>query len=80
MLNILSVSVIHIVDRPVSFSILFQKQTGNVGNTVILSPNFESSNQDNRVIFNAMVDVIKTSEKDKVSHYHNNNHDHRFLT
>ncbi|KAJ7025846.1 hypothetical protein C8F04DRAFT_967195 [Mycena alexandri] len=65
--------VIHFVDRPNSCGILLQKQTGIVGMSIVMSNPFKSSgfgenpfgNVDNTAIFEAVVNIIKRSEKDK---------------
>ncbi|KAJ7138926.1 hypothetical protein C8R46DRAFT_921661 [Mycena filopes] len=61
------VPVIHFLDRPSSCSILLQKQTGVVGTSVVMMPNgrFPGMNIDNTAIFDAIVSIIKRSEKDK---------------
>jgi hypothetical protein len=60
-------SIIHVLDRPCSFSILLPKQTGLVGDTYFVSSDLSMDSTDNTVIFDAMVEVIKKSERDKVS-------------
>ncbi|KAJ6574435.1 hypothetical protein B0H19DRAFT_933161 [Mycena capillaripes] len=65
--------VLHFIDRPCSISILLQKQTGVVGTTMIssvplnkmLANGIPSGNVDNTDIFEAVVNIIKRSEKDK---------------
>ncbi|KAJ6550981.1 hypothetical protein DFH09DRAFT_925583 [Mycena vulgaris] len=58
--------VLRFVDRPLSLSILLQKQTGCVGSTFILGPNGRLiGDVDNSAIFDAVVSIIKRSQKDK---------------
>ncbi|KII94145.1 hypothetical protein PLICRDRAFT_695188 [Plicaturopsis crispa FD-325 SS-3] len=56
--------VIQIVDRPLSLSIMLQKQTGAVGNQYIIGTTgpFE---KDNTAIFNALVSIIQNSVVNK---------------
>jgi hypothetical protein len=56
-----------VVDRPCSFAILLPKQTGHVGGMIFLPPDLSMDTLDNTVIFDAMVELIKKSERDKVS-------------
>ncbi|KAJ7088128.1 hypothetical protein C8R44DRAFT_819517 [Mycena epipterygia] len=60
-------TVLHFVDRPASLGILLQRQTGLVGTTMILMPNakFPDRDVDNSVIFDAVVNIIRRSPKDK---------------
>ncbi|KAJ7438514.1 hypothetical protein B0H11DRAFT_1724989 [Mycena galericulata] len=67
-----SLFILHFVDRPNSFGILMQKQTGRVGNMMMMpydihniDANMASGDVDNTAIFEAVVAIIKRSEKDK---------------
>ncbi|KAJ7226912.1 hypothetical protein GGX14DRAFT_347718 [Mycena pura] len=56
--------VLHFVDRPNSFGILLLKQTGIVGTTRVLSSlGSPLTNVDNTEIFEAVVNIIKKSNK-----------------
>lgn len=66
-------SVLHSVDRPTSLGILLQRQTGLVGTTMVLTPNalmpnakFPDGDVDNSAVFDAVVNTIRRSPKDKV--------------
>ncbi|KAJ7461154.1 hypothetical protein FB451DRAFT_1140655 [Mycena latifolia] len=59
-------TILHFIDRPMSLSILLQKQTGLSGGMMVLGPNGKlAGDVDNSAIFNAVVKIIKRSEKDK---------------
>lgn len=59
---------IHVLDRPGSISILLNKQTGwTKGSVIIDSNDFSTASKDNSAIFEALVDIIKPSKRDKVS-------------
>jgi len=59
-------SIIHIVDRSHSLSILLPKKTGAVDGMMYMSADYSMESVDNTVIFDAMVEVIKKSERDQV--------------
>ncbi|EED81311.1 predicted protein [Postia placenta Mad-698-R] len=61
-LFIQTISVIHIIDRPCSMSCFLQRQTGHIGKGGL--------GEDNSVIFDAMVNIIKTSTRDKAEVYY----------
>ncbi|RDB16410.1 hypothetical protein Hypma_002777 [Hypsizygus marmoreus] len=62
----LHMSVLHVVDRPASFGILLQKKTGLVRSTCVVSVgNQPLLSEDNTVIFDAMVEIIKRSKEGK---------------
>lgn len=59
--------MMHVVDRPFSLSVLVQRRTGIIGNARVLGTDLRLGNTDNSVVFDAMVDIIKQSERGKVS-------------
>jgi hypothetical protein len=66
-LTTLICSMIHVVDRPYSFSIVMPKKTGIVDGSMYMAGDLSMEPVDNTTIFDAMVEVIKKSERDKVS-------------
>ncbi|KAF9817800.1 hypothetical protein IEO21_03142 [Rhodonia placenta] len=65
-LYIQTISTIHIIDRPCSVTCFLQRQTGQFGNFLVVGTCGEMREEDNSVIFDAMVNIIKTSTRDKV--------------
>lgn len=57
--------IIHVLDRPVSISILIQKKVGTVQSISQTSPG-DNLEEDNSKLFDAIVEIIKHSGIDKV--------------
>ncbi|KAJ6628308.1 hypothetical protein B0H10DRAFT_1990823 [Mycena sp. CBHHK59/15] len=59
-------SILHFVDRPVSFGILLQKVTGTVDSQMrLVASGLGEYEVDNTAIFEAVVSIIKRSKRDK---------------
>lgn len=63
-------NTIHIIDRPCSVTCFLQRQTGQFGNFLVVGTCGEMREEDNSVIFDAMVNIIKTSTRDKAEVYY----------